>query len=70
MSYADRMSVLQLDSLEMRRLRPDLLFAYKILFGLVDINWSNMFVRNEQSITRGHCYKLYMRKLAALMYTT
>jgi hypothetical protein len=61
MSYADRMSVLQLDSLEMRRLRLDLLFAYKILFGFVDINWSNMFVRNEQVITRGHCYKLYAK---------
>jgi hypothetical protein len=44
-----------------RRLRLDLLFAYKILFGLVDINWSDMFVRNEQSITRGHCYKLYAK---------
>jgi ribonucleases P/MRP protein subunit RPP40 len=61
MSYADRRNVLQLDSLEMRRLRLDLLFADKILFGLVDINWSNMFVRNEQSITRGHCYKLYAK---------
>jgi hypothetical protein len=45
----------------MRRLRLDLLFAYKILFGLLDINWSNMFVRNEQSITRGHCFKLYAK---------
>jgi hypothetical protein len=37
MSDADRMNLLQLDSLEMRRLRLGLLFAHKILFELVGV---------------------------------
>ena len=61
MSYADRIKLLQLENLEVRRLRFDLLFAYKILFGLVDINWSNMFVFNVVTKTRGHSYKLYAK---------
>ena len=61
MSYADRINLLQLESLEERRLRLDLLFAYKILFGLVNINWSNMFAFNELAVTRGHSYKLYAK---------
>ena len=55
---------LRLVSIQLKPPRPepiDLLFTYKILFGLVDINWSNMFVRNERSITRGHYYKLYAK---------
>ena len=60
-SYAERMSMLQLDSLEVRRLRFDLLYTYKILFGLVDIDWSKMFSLNRFAVTRGHCYKLYAR---------
>ena len=61
LSYADRLNVLQLESLETRRTRFDLLFAYKTLFGLVDIDWSSMFSFNSSSVTRGHSYKLYAK---------
>jgi len=59
LSYADRLHTLQLESLEMRRLRFDLLYTYKILFGLVHIDSNSLFKFNPVTVTRGHCYKLY-----------
>jgi len=47
------------ESLETRRLRNDLLFTYKVLFGLASVDWSSMFSFNLASITRGHGYKLF-----------
>ena len=37
MDYPSRLTVLNIDSLEKRRLQADLIFAFKIIFGLVDI---------------------------------
>ena len=61
LTYFDRINFLKLDSLEERRLRFDLMFTYKILFGLVNVNWSNMFAFNVLTSTRGHSYKLYAK---------
>jgi hypothetical protein len=61
LTYSDRINFLKLDSLEERRLRFDLMFTYKILFGLVNVNWSNMFAFNVLTSTRGHSYKLYAK---------
>ena len=63
LSYEDRLLRLELDSLEMRRLRQDLLFTYKIVFNLVDKAANNMFTLADTlySIrTRGHPYKLHL----------
>ena len=57
-----RLHVLGLDSLELRRLRFDLINAYKLLFGLVDQSPNIFFTltRDVHNIsTRGHNYKLY-----------
>jgi len=43
MTYYQRLHVLGLASLELRRIRIDLLFTYKIIFGLVDLNISDFF---------------------------
>jgi len=43
LSYADRLARLKLESLEVRRLRHDLILTYKILFGLTDMNQSDFF---------------------------
>jgi hypothetical protein len=59
MPYVERLKRLQLDSLETRRLRSDLLFTYKVLFGLASVDWSSMFTFNSTAITRGHSYKLF-----------
>ena len=41
--YTKRLEVLGIDSLEIRRLRYDLVFVYKMLFGLADLNFSDYF---------------------------
>ena len=61
MVYSDTITFLKLDSLEERRLRFDVMFIYKILFGLVNINCSDMFAFNVHTATRGHSYKLYAK---------
>ena len=50
---------LGLPSLEMRRLRLDLIFGYKVVFGLVGVNIDDFFEFNHASNTRGHAYKLF-----------
>ena len=62
--YSSRLAILDLDSLELRRLRQDLLLAYKIIFGLVNVDSSKHFTicRDSVSVTRGHSYKLVASK--------
>jgi len=36
LTYHQRLSILELDSLQLRRVRADLLFTYKLVFGLTD----------------------------------
>jgi len=50
---------LDLESLELRRLRADLITTYKVIFGLLDVS-SDFFVVRDNSITRGHPYKLML----------
>ena len=47
----------------LRRLRFDLIYVYKILFGMVQTDASNFFrvrVRNTSTVTRGHSIKLFV----------
>ena len=60
--YKNRLEKLCTESLELRRLRQDLIYTYKILFGLVKCSGIGFFtltssVHNVN--TRGHLYKLY-----------
>jgi len=50
----------ELDSLELRRVRADLLFTYKLVFGLTNINLHNFFVPRFNKARRGHNYKMYL----------
>jgi len=61
MTYADRINFLKLDSLEDRRLRFDIIFTYKILFGLIHMNCNDMFAFNNFTVTCGHSYKPYAK---------
>ncbi len=56
--YQQRLAALQLEPLELRRLYIDLIWVYKILNGLVDLNISDFF-QFSGSQTRGHSKKLY-----------
>ena len=60
--YKERLARLGIDSLEMRRLRHDLIYCYKVVFGLVDGTCGEMFtlLNSVNNInTRGHIYKLF-----------
>ena len=60
-NYSTRLAILGLDSLELRRLRLDLVLAYKLTFGLVEAESSTLFVFRTDCVTRGHDYKLIAR---------
>jgi len=48
--------MLQLCSLELRRLQFELFMCYRIIFGLVNVCVSDFFELNCASLTRGHPY--------------
>jgi len=51
MSYNERLHYLGLSNLELRRLHLDLIYCYKIVFGVVDLNFSDFL-----KIQLGNCY--------------
>jgi len=57
--YKNRLCFLGLPSLELRRVQLDLVYCYKIVFGLVNVNFSDLFEFYRVTSTRGHAYKLY-----------
>ena len=57
-SYEERVEKLGLFSLERRRLRGDLIEVYKIMRGMDRVNSHKLFPRVEESITRGHRFKV------------
>jgi len=60
LTYHQRLRILELDSLELRRVRADLLFTYKLVFGLIDASLHDFFVPRFNESRRGHDYKLYL----------
>ena len=59
LNYDELMHRLGLPSLQLRRLHLDLIFCYKVDFGLVDVNIDDFFEFNHAANTRGHAYKLF-----------
>jgi len=60
--YKERLEQLRIETLEMRRLRQDLIFSYKVIFGLVNYACNDLFTLSNSTIpTRGHAFKLYQR---------
>ena len=66
LTYNDRLALLNLPSLELRRLRIDLISSYKILFGHTNINIHELF-EFRQTTTRGHPYKLYKSQCTSVV---
>ena len=55
--YPDRLDILGLQSLECRRIIFDLILVYKIIHGLIKLNFHDFFQFNQNN-TRGHNLKL------------
>ena len=54
LEYKQRLSVLNLESLEYRRLKTDLVMYYKIIHNLIDLNCEDFFKFSRHSLTRSH----------------
>ena len=59
LTYAERLRVLNLESLELRRLKFDLILIFKIINGYVDINCGRLFEFFSKNLNlRGHQKKI------------
>jgi len=54
LQYSERLVKLEVDGLELRRIRFDLIYVYKLLFGMDDLNFDDFFALSPCSTTRGH----------------
>ena len=54
LSYTERLLRLNLESLESRRVKADLVLLFKVIHGFVDIDYSAMFDIQYDRTTRGH----------------
>ena len=59
LSYEERLERTNLLSLEMRRLRSDLIEVYKIINGFEGLNVDDFFEFRDDNVTRGHSKKIY-----------
>jgi len=62
LSYTQRLEKLNLETLELRRLRADLILTYKIVFGITHINAAELFTLTNNDRLRGHQYKLVIQR--------
>ena len=61
LSYKDRLLLLKLDFLHVRRIKQDLIICHKNINGLVAIDCSEFFSITDCDSTRGHNLKLYIQ---------
>jgi hypothetical protein len=61
-SYEERLEIVGLITLEKRRMRADLIEAFKILKGIEGID-EKLFFKRHLSNTRGHSMKLYKERV-------
>ena len=59
--YEARLALLELESLEVHRVKADLVYVYSIVFNLVDTDSKNFFrVIGNNSVTGVHAFKFYI----------
>ena len=58
LTYADRLTLLNLKSLEHRRLIYDLILCFKIVRGFTSIDINEMFTLSRNPSSRGHSFRL------------
>ena len=58
-SYEERLQWLEADTLELRRLKLDLVTMFKVIKGIIDVDASDFFEFSQHDIcTRGHNFKI------------
>ena len=64
LTYRNRLAVTNLETLESRRLRADLVMCYKIVFSLTNVDFGTFFgfAPSNSTGTRGHRYKLFVEQ--------
>ena len=67
LSYVDILHILNLPSLKYRRVRGDLIYTYKLVHNLLDIDPASLFTFRSLSITRGHCFKIFKPHATSLL---
>ena len=60
LSYSERLTALNVKSLEYRRLCLDLYLLYKIIFGMCDVDLNSILLLRGTVPTRGHRYKVML----------
>ena len=60
--YRERLVALNLISLEMRRVRGDLIEVFKIIHGLEGMRPSDFFIFRQDGTTRGHSHKIFKQR--------
>jgi len=59
LSYFERLRMLgSIETLELRRLKADLIMIHKIVHKLISLDFDEFFNLSNVSCTRGHCFKL------------
>ena len=61
LSYKERLMALNLPTLTYRRKRGDMIMVFKIMKGIVDLNYTTFFKLNANN-TRGHKLKLFKQR--------
>ena len=70
LTYYSRLQVLGLESLDIRRLRTDVLLVYRIMFGTVCLNSNEFFTLRNQPHLRGHKYVIIKQRCTNTTTTT
>jgi len=69
LSYCDRLIKLELNTLELRRLHNDLVLCYKIVFSLIDVNFTDFSRLVHQELLEdinSNCIKQELREQGTL----
>ena len=60
--YVNRLAILKLEPLELRRIKRDMVMVYKIIHGRVALSFDDFFAYSPATQTRGHPWKLHPKR--------